>query len=143
MVFDKADGKERGKMHSINGYIFGNLRGLVMKNGERVRWHVLGLGNEIDVHTAHWHGKTVTEGAGFAARRTDVLELLPGTMITADMLADNPGEWLFHCHVADHIDAKLWQNSSRSRRKSLPICSSRMEYMSSNWYPHRSNCYPC
>ena len=31
------------------------------------------------------------------------VELLPGTMKVADMLADNPGDWLFHCHVADHM----------------------------------------
>src|SRR4029077_10500207 len=36
-------------------------------------------------------------------RRTDVVELLPATMKVADMQADNPGSWLFHCHVADHM----------------------------------------
>jgi FtsP/CotA-like multicopper oxidase with cupredoxin domain len=28
-------------------------------------------------------------------------------MITATMKADNPGEWMYHCHVADHIDAGM------------------------------------
>jgi Multicopper oxidase len=36
-------------------------------------------------------------------RRTDVVELLPATMKVADMVADNPGAWLFHCHVAEHM----------------------------------------
>jgi FtsP/CotA-like multicopper oxidase with cupredoxin domain len=102
-IFDELAGREPGLMHSINGYIFGNLRGLVMKNGERVRWYLLGMGNEVDLHTSHWHGKTVKVGQ----HRTDVVELLPGSMVTADMLADNPGTWLFHCHVADHIDAGM------------------------------------
>ena len=106
-IFNKADGEERGLMHSINGYIFGNLRGLVMRNGQKVRWHVMGMGNEIDLHSPHWHGKTLQIGKGVAARRTDVIELLPGSMVTADMKADNPGEWLYHCHVADHIDAGM------------------------------------
>jgi FtsP/CotA-like multicopper oxidase with cupredoxin domain len=105
MIFSEDKEKERGLMHSINGYIFGNLKGLVMNNGEKVRWHVLGMGNEVDLHTPHWHGKTVAVGT--PAKRTDVVELLPGSMITADMLADNPGEWLYHCHVADHIDAGM------------------------------------
>ena len=104
-IFNEDNGKERGLMHSINGYIFGNLTGLVMKNGEKVRWHVMGMGNEVDLHTPHWHGKTVAIGT--PARRTDVVELLPATMITADMLADNPGEWMYHCHVADHIEAGM------------------------------------
>ncbi|HEY3178977.1 MAG TPA: multicopper oxidase domain-containing protein [Casimicrobiaceae bacterium] len=50
-------------------------------------------------------GKTLTVGT--PARRTDVVELLPATMITADMLADTPGEWMLHCHVADHIEAGM------------------------------------
>lgn len=102
-IFNELDGAEPGLMHSINGYIFGNLKGLTMKNGERVRWYVLGMGNEVDLHTPHWHGKTLD----VAGRRTDVVELLPASMVTATMLADNPGEWMFHCHVADHIDAGM------------------------------------
>jgi FtsP/CotA-like multicopper oxidase with cupredoxin domain len=27
--------------------------------------------------------------------------------VTADMKADNPGAWLFHCHVNDHITAGM------------------------------------
>jgi len=107
MIFDELDGEEPGLMHSINGYIFGNLKGLVMKNGERVRWYVLGMGNELDNHSAHWHGKTVTVGRASIARRTDVVELMPASMVTVNMNADNPGEWMYHCHVADHINAGM------------------------------------
>ncbi|WP_264694242.1 multicopper oxidase domain-containing protein [Candidatus Nitrosacidococcus sp. I8] len=105
-IFNKLSGDEAGLMHSINGYIFGNLKGLIAKNGEQVRWHVLGMGNENDLHTPHWHGKTVLIGSP-PAQRGDVLELLPASMITADMKADNIGEWQYHCHVADHMDAGM------------------------------------
>src|SRR5262249_37720348 len=91
---------EQGARHAINGYIFGNLPGLEMNEGERVRWYLLGLGSEEDFHTAHWHGLRVTEEG---RRRTDVVELLPATMKVGDMLADNPGTWLLHCHVAEHM----------------------------------------
>lgn len=107
VIFNEQNGEEPGLMHSINGYIFGNLKGLVMNNGDRVRWHTMGMGNEVDNHSPHWHGKTVTVGAPDIARRTDVLELMPASMITADMKADNPGEWMYHCHVSDHIDAGM------------------------------------
>jgi FtsP/CotA-like multicopper oxidase with cupredoxin domain len=90
-------------MHSINGFIFGNLRGLTMNNGQRVRWYMLGMGNEVDLHSPHWHGKVLR----YQQRNTDVIELLPGSMATADMLADNRGTWMLHCHVADHIDAGM------------------------------------
>lgn len=91
---------EEGQRHAINGYVYGNLPGLEMNQGERVRWYLFGLGSETDLHTPHWHGLRVIEEG---RRRTDTIELLPGSMKVADMLADNPGEWLFHCHVADHM----------------------------------------
>jgi manganese oxidase len=102
-IFNEDKGKERGLMHAINGYIFGNLQGLVARNGEKVRWYLLGMGNEVDLHTPHWHGKTVR----YQNRQTDVIELLPGSMAVADMTANNPGTWLMHCHVADHIEAGM------------------------------------
>lgn len=91
---------EQGKRYAISGRIFGNLPGLEMKEGERVRWYLFGLGSESDLHTAHWHGARVIEDG---RRRTDVVELLPASMKVADMVADNPGSWLFHCHVAEHM----------------------------------------
>ena len=103
MIFDEARGQERGLMHAINGFIFSNLPSPVLGAGERVRWYVLGMGNEKDLHSAHWHGK----GLRVAGRRTDVVELLPGSMVAADMTADNPGTWLLHCHVADHLNAGM------------------------------------
>jgi FtsP/CotA-like multicopper oxidase with cupredoxin domain len=103
MVFDELAGKPAGLFYSINGLIFGNLPGLMMKKGEKVRWHLLALGNEIDLHTPHWHGEVVTD----AGRNVDVIELLPGSMKTVDMVADNPGTWMFHCHVDDHMEAGM------------------------------------
>ena len=103
MIFDEMAGKRDGLFYSINGFIFGNLPGLYIKQGEKVRWHLLGMGNEIDIHTPHWHGETVEEGT----RHTDVIELLPGSMKTVDMVADNPGTWMFHCHVEDHMEAGM------------------------------------
>ena len=103
MMFDQLKGKDSGLFYGINGYIFGNLPGLVMKQGARVRWYLLGLGSEKDLHSPHWHGKTVSD----KLRTTDVIELLPGSMVTVDMLADNPGTWLFHCHVTDHMEAGM------------------------------------
>jgi hypothetical protein len=103
MIFNEMGGKPAGLFYAINGFIFGNLPGLAMKQGEKVRWYLLGMGNEIDLHTPHWHGETVTEGN----RNTDVIELLPGSMKTVDMIADNPGTWMFHCHVEDHMEGGM------------------------------------
>ena len=103
MIFDQQNGADAGLFHAMNGYVFGNLPALVMKQGDRVRWYLLGMGNERDLHTPHWHGKVVKYGK----RYTDVIELLPASMVTVDMDADNPGTWLFHCHVLDHMEAGM------------------------------------
>lgn len=44
----------------INGMLYGNLHGLVMKQGEKVDWYLLGMGNEVDMHTVHFHAETFT-----------------------------------------------------------------------------------
>jgi FtsP/CotA-like multicopper oxidase with cupredoxin domain len=94
---------ESNLMHSINGYVYGNLPGLTMTQGENVRWYVMAMGTEVDLHTPHFHGNTVLN----MGMRTDVLSLLPAQMITVDMQPDNPGTWLLHCHVNDHIVAGM------------------------------------
>jgi FtsP/CotA-like multicopper oxidase with cupredoxin domain len=97
------DFEESNLMHTINGYVFSKIPGLTMKKGERVRWYLMGMGTEVDIHTPHWHGNVVTVNG----MRMDVVSVFPATMITADMEADNAGEWLYHCHVNDHIDAGM------------------------------------
>lgn len=101
--FDDDDFEESNLMHSINGYVFGNQPMITMRKGERVRWYVMSMGTEVDLHTPHWHGNTVTVNG----MRMDVVSLLPASMVVADMVPDNTGIWLFHCHVNDHIKAGM------------------------------------
>ena len=95
--------EESNLMHSINGFVYGNMPMPTFKLGDRIRWYVMTLGTEVDLHTPHWHGNTVLVGG----HRKDVVELLPATTVTADMVADNPGIWMYHCHVNDHIAAGM------------------------------------
>lgn len=96
---------ESNLMHSINGYVFGNLplETVTVHKGERVRWYVMAQGTEVDLHTPHWHGNTVIMNG----MRTDVISLLPMGMLVADMEPDAVGTWFFHCHVNDHITAGM------------------------------------
>lgn len=108
MIFNEENNEENGMKHSINGRIFGNLNGYETSVGDRVRWHVAALGNEQDNHTIHWHGQTVLDHG----RRTDVIEVLPASMVSVDMVPRSPGDWLLHCHVNDHMIAGMstrWQ----------------------------------
>jgi hephaestin len=86
---------------SINGYTHGGLplETMTMQRDERVRWYVFASTADIDFHTPHWHGQTVVIGG----MRTDVAALEPMEMVVADMVPDNVGTWLIHCHVADHL----------------------------------------
>ena len=88
---------------SINGYIYGNMPMMTMKAGDHVRWYVATLGDFNNAHTPHWHGNTVL----VAGQRTDVLNIISAQMITADMVPDAPGIWLYHCHISDHMMAGM------------------------------------
>ncbi|MDX1565148.1 MAG: multicopper oxidase domain-containing protein, partial [Phycisphaeraceae bacterium] len=106
LIFDenKEGQEEEGHlMHAINGYVFGNLPGMQMKVGQRVRWYLIGLGNEVDLHTPHWHAATVLH----EGQRKDVINLLPAAVAVADMVPDAPGRWMLHCHVSDHVKAGM------------------------------------
>jgi hephaestin len=82
---------------SMNGFLYGNGSAPRVTVGERVRWYLMGTTN-FEVHAPHWHGNVVTA----QHMRTDVLNLVTMGMIVADMTPDNPGTWLFHCHVEVH-----------------------------------------
>ncbi len=89
--------------HTINGFMYGNLplNSLSMDEGERVRWYVFSSTSFNDFHTPHWHGGTLM----INEKRADVADLGgPLLMLTADMVADNPGIWLFHCHFGEHME---------------------------------------
>lgn len=88
---------------TINGYLYGNMPLMTMKTGDKVRWYVATLGDFNNAHTPHWHGNTVLVGG----QRTDVLAVTSAQMITADMVPDAPGIWLYHCHISDHMLAGM------------------------------------
>lgn len=87
-------------MCAINGYLFCTMPVMTAKQGKRVRWYVATMGDFNNYHTAHWHGNTVLMNGS----RTDVLSLAPAQTLTVDMVPDNPGIWLYHCHVSGHLE---------------------------------------
>ncbi|KAF4081947.1 hypothetical protein AMELA_G00146240 [Ameiurus melas] len=92
--------------HAINGKVYGKLQGLNMQEGQKVNWYLLGMGNEVDLHTVHLHGQTFIYKTDLP-HRADVFELFPGIFQTLEMMAETEGTWLLHCHVADHIHAGM------------------------------------
>ncbi len=85
---------------TINGMQYSSLPMMTMKKGDHVRWYLITIGFGFNFHTPHWHGNVVLQDG----KRTDVIALSPAQMITVDMIPDDPGIWLFHCHVSEHME---------------------------------------
>lgn len=82
----------------FNGYAFlGNTPTFEARVGERVRWRIMVLGT--DFHVFHLHGHRWQ----FNGRYDDSLVFGPSTTLTFDYVEDNPGTWLYHCHVTEHM----------------------------------------
>lgn len=103
---NEADFKESNRMNSINGRVFGNVDGLVMWEGDVVAWYLLGLGSSLDYHPVHFHGQTFTFRTD-RVHRGDVMEVFPSTSAAVQMLCDNPGTWIVHCHFSSHVAAGM------------------------------------
>jgi hephaestin len=88
---------------TINGYLFGTMPTPVMKRGEHVRWYVMTMGGGANFHTPHWHGNVVTVDK----HHTDIFSIAPAQFVTADMVPDKAGTWMFHCHIDEHMEAGM------------------------------------
>ncbi len=83
----------------FNGRAYlGNTPTLNIGMNKRVRWHVGALGKEF--HVFHLHGHRWLNESG---KYTDTLHMGPALASSFDFVTDNPGKWLYHCHVTDHM----------------------------------------
>lgn len=98
-LYGNEDFLEGNLMHGINGFLFGNLQGVSVPAGERVRFYVFSLGTEADLHFMHWKGHTVL----YRGQRVAGVQLMGGVSSVADMLPTEAGEWGMYCHTNDHI----------------------------------------
>src|ERR1700676_434120 len=89
--------------NSINGFMFGSMPVIAMKKGDHIRWHLLTMGDVNNFHTPHWHGNVVSQ----RNHNMDVIPLSPAQMETVDMVPDNTGVCLYHCHISDHMAAGM------------------------------------
>ncbi|GAB1607633.1 hephaestin-like protein 1 [Argonauta hians] len=89
-------------MFTINGRIFGNNQGLIMRSKEHIAWYIMSHGSDKDVHTAHFHGQTYLQNSD-GEHRADVLEVSADVATAVEIRTDNPGKWILHCHVNEHI----------------------------------------
>ncbi len=90
-------------MHTINGRAYEEWSPhFQAKMGDLVRWHVISIGQEF--HTFHVHGHRWVTAEGVL---TDNVNLGPGTYTSFEWTEDNPGDWLYHCHVPQHMEGGM------------------------------------
>jgi multicopper oxidase len=92
---------------AINGQTFAHGRPLTVKQDQRV---TLTFNNmSMMWHPMHLHGHTfqVIKPDGSGGPRKDTVIVPPMQMLTIDLVADNPGVWMLHCHNAYHIEAGM------------------------------------
>jgi FtsP/CotA-like multicopper oxidase with cupredoxin domain len=94
-------------LFTFNSRVWPGTDALVAKKGDRVR---ISLGNlSMDSHPIHIHGYNYeligTDGGMIpkSARYRVTTENVPvGTTRTLEFVADEPGDWAFHCHKSHH-----------------------------------------
>jgi FtsP/CotA-like multicopper oxidase with cupredoxin domain len=90
-----------------NGRVFPGIDPLVVRRGDRVR---VRMGNlTMTNHPIHLHGPhfevTCTDGGWIkeSARIPEVsIDVPVGAMRAFEVVADEPGDWAFHCHKSHH-----------------------------------------
>jgi FtsP/CotA-like multicopper oxidase with cupredoxin domain len=82
----------------INGRPFSDTVPLTIKQGQRATLTF----NNVSMmwHPMHLHGHTfqVVRADGTRGARKDTVIVLPMQRLIVDVVADNPGEWMLHCH---------------------------------------------
>jgi manganese oxidase len=88
---------------AINGRSYaGNTPTIRARVGQDVALHVIGMDNNF--HDFHVHGHRWRDAAGAFV---DTPSVGPNETITARWVEDNPGRWLYHCHVFSHQNAGM------------------------------------
>ncbi|XP_048192248.1 coagulation factor VIII isoform X2 [Perognathus longimembris pacificus] len=98
--------KENYRFHAINGYVMDTLPGLVMAQDQRIRWYLLSMGSNENIHSIHFSGHV------FTVRKTEeyrmaVFNLYPGVFETVEMLPSKAGIWRVECLIGEHLNAGM------------------------------------
>jgi len=91
----------------INGRPFADRQALTVHQGQRTA--LTFINSTTMWHPMHLHGHTfqVLGADGRRGPRKDTLIVLPLQRLSVALIADNPGEWMLHCHNAYHQEAGM------------------------------------
>jgi FtsP/CotA-like multicopper oxidase with cupredoxin domain len=92
-----------GQFQTIDGRAFvGNTPVFTAKVGQTVQWDVVAIGSEH--HTFHVHGHRWVAPDG---RDADTQTVGPAESFKIQWKEQDPGTWLYHCHVESHMMAGM------------------------------------
>lgn len=103
----KLQGDMARYVWTIDGQVYPDADPLVIRQGERVS---VELENQTMMwHPMHLHGHffRVLTGAGERAPLKHTVNVPPSGRVAIEFAADNPGDWLFHCHNVYHLEAGM------------------------------------
>ena len=96
---------------TINGQLYPQAAPLELRAGERVR---VSMVNESSMrHPMHLHGHSFRllpggdQGAAAPPFKDTAFIEAGGGSLDFEFLADNPGDWFFHCHHSYHLEAGM------------------------------------
>lgn len=91
---------------TINGEPFKSAVPLTIREGELTRINIRNM--SMMSHPVHTHGHTFqVGGAGGTGPRKDTVLVPAMGALSIDLLADNPGAWMIHCHNIYHAEAGM------------------------------------
>jgi len=91
---------------TINGKVYNPAEGLPVRQGQRARLRF--INQSMMYHPMHLHGHTFqVRGQGGVGPRKDTVLVLPMQTVEVDFDADNPGQWLTHCHNLYHGESGM------------------------------------
>ncbi|PRP93658.1 multicopper oxidase family protein [Enhygromyxa salina] len=95
---------------TINGELFPDITIESLPLGE---WAIVELRNvSQSAHPFHLHGHgfeilSVDGVAPEFRRLEDTFDVAPYSIVRIGVLADNPGDWMAHCHILPHVDGGM------------------------------------
>ncbi|MCU1293367.1 MAG: putative multicopper oxidase [Bryobacterales bacterium] len=95
---------------------------LIVRLGDRVRIRMINLG--MDHHPIHLHGHTFRT-TGTEAGRIPEAVWIPGNTVLVgvaqardiELVANNPGDWMLHCHLPHHMMNQMSSNVGPMTRR--------------------------
>ncbi|MEZ5117505.1 MAG: multicopper oxidase family protein [Candidatus Nanopelagicales bacterium] len=99
-------GGMRDYVWTINGRTYAETVPLTVESGQAARLRIRNM--SMMPHPLHVHGHTFQLGpAGGRGPRKDTVLVPAMGGIDVDLVADNPGRWMVHCHNGYHVEVGM------------------------------------